>query len=80
MIRVTADQILREKLGNFMEAVEVCDEKGDVIGYYSPLLTSDRALYEEAEVPFSEEEIQGFLKQKTGRPLADILADLEKRS
>lgn len=79
MIRVIADQILREKLAHFMEAVEVCDEQGEVIGFFAPLRQQDRSLYEDAEVPVTDEEIPELLQQPLGRPLAEILADLEKQ-
>ncbi len=79
MVQVIADQFLRAKMANFAETVEICDDQGRVLGYYAPVISQGRPMYEGVEIPFTEEEIKEFLQQDGGRPLADILADLEKR-
>jgi len=58
--------------------VEICDESGNVLGYFSP--KGDRSLYEGIEVPISEEELDRREKEGGGRTLAEILADLENRA
>jgi hypothetical protein len=80
MTRVIVDQATRLRLKNLAELLEVCDEGGHVLGYFAPISPQNRSHYEGAEVPFSDAEVQDLLKQPRGRPLADILADLEKRA
>jgi hypothetical protein len=78
MITITVDRELRARLGDLAELVELLDEQGQIIGYVTPI-SSQRPLYEDLEVPtFTAEEVQRLLNQPPGRPLADILADLEK--
>src|SRR5205085_11113158 len=98
MTRVIIDSVMRAKLLNLAEQLELCDEQGRVLGYYAPLrkqekagvevrdaegkvvgilAPSNRDLYEDAEVPVTEEEVEELLQQPPGRPLAEILADLE---
>ncbi|MBY0229684.1 MAG: hypothetical protein K2W96_10430 [Gemmataceae bacterium] len=51
--------------------VEVCDGAGRVVGYFHPA--------REASSPYTREQLEEFRKQRTGRPLSGVLADLEKR-
>jgi hypothetical protein len=78
MQQVTLDQATLERLHNLAEMLEIRDQEGRVLGYFSPVLKQDRPLYAGAYVPVTDEEVQNLLKQPPGRPLADILADLEK--
>ena len=75
MTKVTIDHTMRDKLRNLSERVELCDEDGRVLGYFTP--AADRSLYEGVDSPISEEELQRRLNEDGGRPLADILRDLE---
>lgn len=78
MRKVILDQATKAKLFDLAEMLEFCDEDGQTIGYYSPAVSQDKSIYEDLEVPFTEEEAQRLLKQPPGRPLRDILKDLEK--
>ena len=50
---------------------------GRLLGYVSP---PPRApLPPGVEIPYTDEELAEFRKQRSGRPLADILRDLESR-
>ncbi len=80
MNKVILDQATRGKLHNLAEMLEVCDENGRVLGYFSPVIKQDHPLYEGAQVPVTDEEVQKLLQQPPGRPLKDVWADLEKRS
>ena len=56
---------------------ELRDADGRLLGYVQP---PPRApLPPGVEVPFSDEQLAEFRKQRGGRPLADILHDLESR-
>src|SRR2546425_3495040 len=77
MTRVLLDQTTLSLFYNPSEQVEVCDEAGRTLGYFTPV--EDRSLYERVEVPFSEEELDRFEQEPGGRTLAEILADLERK-
>jgi hypothetical protein len=78
MTRIIIDAALRSKLDNLLQAVELCDESGRVLGRYVPLL--EPSMYEGLEPQISDEELQRRKQQGGGRTLAEILADLEKRA
>jgi hypothetical protein len=78
MTRLTVDNSMRAKLASSKEPLELCDEAGHVLGFFHPVaLESD---YENYEPPITEEEIARLARQRGGRKLAEIMADLEKRS
>jgi hypothetical protein len=78
MTEVVLDQATLAKLRRAQELVKVRDEHGSVVGYFHPVLNASD--YEGLEPPMSEEEIERRLREPGGRPLAEILADLEKRA
>ena len=59
-------------LPKLTESVELLDESGRTLGQFHPTPRQ-----EASRSPFSREEIERRRLQKTGRPLADILRDLE---
>jgi hypothetical protein len=54
MTRITVDGVLRGKLLNLSEPLDLCDEAGRVIGVFTPISTSAPPGY--SEPPLSEEE------------------------
>jgi len=76
MKKVSLDPTVLAQLRELKEQVVLCDESGHAVGYFQPV--ADPALYQEVQVPVSEEELRRIEANLTGRPLADILADLEK--
>lgn len=58
--------------------MEVCDESGQTLGYFTPKV--DRSMYGGVEAPIGEDELRRIEQDLGGRPLAEILADLEARS
>ena len=76
MTRLVVDQAIRAKLRNLEERLEMCDESGRVLGYFTPAV--DQSMYQGVDAPASEEELERSEKE-SGRPLADILRDLEQR-
>jgi hypothetical protein len=79
MTKVTIDPAIRAKLCNLVEPLELMDEDGHLLGFFSPTGVEARSLYENVEIPFSNEEVQRLKTQPPGRPLADILAELQSR-
>ena len=73
MSRVTVNDDLQTKLAGLQQAVELYDASGRILGHFIPIPASKR------EPQVSEEELRRRERQGGGRPLADILADLEKR-
>jgi hypothetical protein len=72
MTRVTLPITATDQLGRLTETAEICDTNGRVVGYFRPA--------GKVTVPFSDEELDQFDQEPGGRPLTDILADLEKRT
>ena len=78
MTRLVLDAATTEKLRAAQERVQVCDAKGNVLGYFLP--SSDRGLYKILDCPFTEEEIERARNEPGGRSLGEILSDLQKRA
>jgi hypothetical protein len=78
MNKIVVDDELRKKLHNLTESLELCDEQGHVLGYVTPV--GDKSLYDQVQSPLSEEELQKRLKEEGGRPLEEILRDLENKA
>jgi hypothetical protein len=78
MKRVFIDDSAAQPLAEAGDAVQVCTHSGLILGYFTP--AGDSTIYDELESPCSEEELRERLREGGGRPLADILRDLESRS
>ena len=72
MIRIIVDPATQSRLEDVQHVAEICDASGRVLGRFVPVLED---LIPEPEI--SEEELRRR-EAEGGRPLADILADLEK--
>ncbi len=71
MTRVTLEPEIESRLSGFQEAVEVCDHNGRLIGYFHPT----RSLRELS--PLTDADVEKLRGQTGGRPLQDILKDLQ---
>lgn len=78
MNRVVVDPVTLAKLRDVWQTLELCDKDGQVVGRFIPIV--DRSKCADLEPQVSEEELDRRERAGEGRPLADILADLEKRS
>jgi hypothetical protein len=78
MTKVIFDQTTLSKLRSGNGAVEICDESGRLMGHFYP--AQARSLYKNLVIPITEEELERREKELGGRPLAEILADLEKKA
>ena len=76
MKRVVVDSATLAKLLDLCQSVDLCDESGRAIGRFRPAILDDPAM----QPQISEEEIERRMKLGGGRPLAEILVDLEKRA
>ncbi|HEY2250607.1 MAG TPA: hypothetical protein VGH74_06085 [Planctomycetaceae bacterium] len=78
MTTVIVDKDLREKLKGFDHQVTFCDESGKAVGRFLPESEYMKMLYERAKHMVTTEELERA-KKEPGRPLADILRDLERK-
>jgi hypothetical protein len=76
MTRVTIDAAMWEKLVSLRETVDLCDEKGRIVGRFQP--GPPRDADGNIIIPISEEELDRRSQESGGRPLKDILNDLSK--
>jgi hypothetical protein len=76
MTRIIADARLREKLRQFTEAVELCDESGRVLGRVLP--APNFLLGGSCEPQISEDELDRREQETESYPTAEVLAYLEK--
>ena len=68
MTRLIADIALSARLRVATEALEICDEKGNILGYYQPTAT--------VRSPYSREELERRRKEEGGFTLEEILSQL----
>lgn len=84
MTTITITPDLIERLGDFSKRIEFRDQQGHLIGEYYPIRRSQEYVNPIDGSPFTEEEIQRMAEQPieelTGRPLEEILKELESRS
>ncbi|MHB1424403.1 MAG: hypothetical protein ACYC3I_14625 [Gemmataceae bacterium] len=78
MNRVVVDPATLTILRNARQTLDVCDESGKVAGRFIP--TMDHFDCADIEPRISEAELNRRERAGGGRPLADILTALEKRS
>ena len=76
MTTVVIDKELREKLKGFDHEVIFCDESGRPVGRFLPESEYMKMLHERARHMVTDEELERA-KKEPGRPLADILRDLQ---
>lgn len=78
MNQVVVDPATFAKLRDAQQTLDLCDASGQIAGRFIPIV--DRSQCTDLEPQISEEELDRRQGAGGGRPLADILADLEKRS
>jgi hypothetical protein len=78
MDHIVIDDSMRETCEKAEGPLEVCDRQGRILGYFVGV--NDRAIYRLLNSGLTEKELQERLREGGGRPLEDILRDLEARS
>jgi hypothetical protein len=77
MTRVIVDEALRNKLLDFAEPLDLCDESGRVLAQVFPAV--DPSEYELVEPPISEEELRRLEDPNQRRyTTAEVLEHLER--
>lgn len=78
MNRIVVNQSAIEQFRGQSKACAVFDTAGKKLGYFLPEV--DASQFEGTEPPFSRDELRHADAEQGGRKLADILADLERRT
>jgi hypothetical protein len=78
MTRVVLDDVLRARLKNLDQQLEVCDESGRTLGHFLPAELYHRLLYDWGNAQISDEELERRLNEPGGRTLAEIWSNLEQ--
>jgi hypothetical protein len=78
MTSLILDQALIEKLKAVETSVAVRDASGNLVGFFHPAATPETV--DQYECPVSDDELLRRAQESGGRPLADILRDLEAQS
>jgi hypothetical protein len=73
MTKVLVDAATRAKFNNLEGMLEVCDETGKTLGVFHPVTESKPSV----RSPYSREELEQLRKQRTGKPLSEILERLK---
>jgi hypothetical protein len=76
MNRITVQSALGDQLANVPGEVIVCDAAGRALGFFSPLPGKPQIEDLQLEPPLSIEETEALRKNKTGKPLEEILGRL----
>lgn len=76
MTRIMVDPVTLSRLASVDGVTELCDLNGNRIGYFHPFLSATTHTHFVPDI--SEEELDRYAREPGGRPLADILRDLEK--
>lgn len=76
MQQITIQSALGQQLSNLTGNVILRDDSGRAIGFFSPLHGRPRVEDLQLEPPHSIAETEELRKQRTGKPLAEILERL----
>ena len=76
MRRIPYDAVLREKLPNLSEPLEICDEAGKVLAKVNPVFNPDD--YEPWEPQITKEELDRRMQNAVWLTTEEALAYLEK--
>lgn len=76
MTRIVIDEVIRQKLRDFKEVIELCDDRGRVVARVMP--TQDITTYRGLQPPLSDEEL-AERKRYTGpmRTAEEVLKRLD---
>lgn len=81
MTRIALPDDAISKLRTATDSVEICTASGDVVGVYSPKqdYATEHSANFDTSLDISREELRRRAERGTGRPLADLLQEWEKR-
>jgi hypothetical protein len=77
MSRITVDSATLPKLQGISQPVDLCDDQGRIVGHFVPYPGGIPSGALELDIP--EEELDRRAANFHGRPLADLVAEWERR-
>ena len=77
MTRVTVDSSTIAKLHHLSDSLELCDEGGRLLGFFTPASAAKAEQREPS--PLSHDELERRVREPGGRSIPEILADLSRR-
>jgi hypothetical protein len=78
MTKITVDHALLLRLNELRESTEFCDETGHTLGYFQPVPSRDRALYEGLKIPITEEQLRAAELETEEYTTGEVLAHLRE--
>jgi hypothetical protein len=72
MTRVVLDEALRAKLKGLTDEIEICDERGRVVGHYLPTEQYHRLIYDWINSQIDDQELKRRQNEPGGRTLGEI--------
>ena len=81
MATITANVAIQQWLERLKDVTEIRDDKGNVIGIFTPADNTEAEMYARAKALFDPQEMERLAREYEGkgRPLAEIWKDLEAR-
>jgi hypothetical protein len=76
MTKFVLDSETAQKLRDAAQCIQLCDPTGATIGYFRPEV--DPELYRTIKEPFTKEQLDRARNDPSGRPLKEIMRDLER--
>jgi hypothetical protein len=76
MSKITLDQTLKAKLNGLSEPLELCDERGQIVGHFLPEDTYRKFFYAWLKSQVTDEEIESLRREQGGKTLAEIKSSL----
>lgn len=76
MTQIVVNKELQSRLEAASNFAALCDESGNTLGYYRPARKAGGYRNPIDGSPFAEEEVQRRLRERGGRPLAEMLQEL----
>jgi hypothetical protein len=72
MDKIILDPVQQSQLTGVKQQIPICDQAGKVLGFFLPPALYKKLVYQNAEVPFSEAELQQFRESGDGCSLAEF--------
>ncbi len=79
MAQMILEPTLRSRFGQSESEVELRDEQGELVGYFVPPPLHRELILAWSRSHVSEDDLEVARREPAGRPLADILKDLDQR-
>jgi hypothetical protein len=76
MREIIVESKVEEQFASLLSQTAVCDSQGRVLGFFSPTRNRPKLEDLQLEPPLSIAEVEELRKNKTGKPLEEILARL----